>query len=102
MSRRKIATLGAAGLLSLAGIGGVISHTAAHASTHARVTAPDTGGINLQSGSQTQDTTGVDTEKAGAPEASAESTAPHAADAPGGLDVQGTGGTGGTDTGGGN
>lgn len=91
-TRRTLASIGVAGTLALAGIGGVITHSA-HAS------GPPTATVQQQVG--TQSSTGADTEVA-APEASSETSAPEAstetstaaktagteADAPGGANVQ--------------
>jgi hypothetical protein len=81
---RKVATIGAAGVLALAGIGGVIEITGVHAAgppATAQVTsetveasvstAPDTDAIQSQSGDQVQsgaglDVAGNDTAEAGA------------------------------------
>jgi hypothetical protein len=66
---RKGATIGAAGLLALAGIGGVVEHNAAHAAGSVTVTqaAPDPDQVQqeVQSGSQ-QDPGGSDKAEPGA------------------------------------
>jgi hypothetical protein len=66
---RKVATIGAAGLLALAGIGGVVGLNAAHAAAPPEMTqsAPDTDQVQqqVQSGSR-QDLGGADTAEAGA------------------------------------
>jgi hypothetical protein len=69
---RKVTTLGAAGLLALAGIGGVVGTTAIHASGPPAATQPasdkDAVQQEVQSGNQ-QDLGGVDKPEAGAPTA---------------------------------
>lgn len=66
---RKVTLLGAAGLFALAGIGGVVGHSAAHAASPPAVTqlAPDPDQVqqDVQSGTQ-QDLGGADTPEAGA------------------------------------
>jgi hypothetical protein len=66
---RKVATIGAAGLLALAGIAGVVGHNAVHAASPPVVTQPkaDTDQVQqeVQSGSQ-QDLGGADGAEAGA------------------------------------
>lgn len=94
ITRRTTVSLGAAGLLALAGIGGAIAHnayaSAPRAATHATRlhAAADADAVQQTVGTGSQ-TNGPDTEVATA-EAATESpeAAAGAADAPGGPDVQ--------------